>query len=72
MAENIVFATMAQDNSKYLLSKNAILRKELFVVKQQIEHLKVENEWLSSQSFNTVEWQSAMQEELGPMEDTMA
>lgn len=38
---------------------------------KHVEHLAVENQQLSSHNFSIVEWNSTMQEELGPMEDTM-
>lgn len=37
-----------------------------------MEHLAIENQWLCSHNFNTIEWKLAMQEELRPMEDTIA
>lgn len=41
---NVAFTTLAQDNSKYLFNENVKLRRELVVVKQQVEHLSVKNQ----------------------------
>lgn len=72
MAANVAFSTTMQDNFEYILNENVRLRKELVVVKQHVEHLVAVNQWLSSHKFSTIEWQSAMQEEMGQMQDTMA
>lgn len=55
MVENVTFSTTSHEKSEYLLNENARIWRELVVVKQWMEHLALENQQLSSQSFNTVE-----------------
>ena len=72
MVQNVRFATTRHYNFDYLWNKISRMRKELVAVKKHVEKLAVESQRLSSQRDNTTEWKPSMNENLGPMEDTMA
>lgn len=68
---NVAFATTIQDNTKYLTSENAQLRKELVSTKQEVDHLDTKNQWLSSTNICMVNLWLDIFEELKPIEDTI-
>lgn len=71
IAANVAFPTSTQDNTKYVMSRNEQLQKDLTIIKQQVDHLVAENQKLSSTNINMTELRSAILEELKPVEDTM-
>lgn len=48
MVVKVAFTTMAHDISDYFINENSRMRKELVAMKQQVQHIVVDNQRLLS------------------------